>query len=189
MEYDQSKYDEQYWDTKSQIEPKHFVICAEIYKSFVPKTLLDYGCGMGQFVKVFNDMGVDAFGYEPSAFAVGQKLHTENISANLTITNYDVVMCMDVAEHVPLEDVDSLLKKIKTSSVTDFVAVFSICFKGDTNFPRDSTHITERTREWWEYKIRKAGFELLKVPETWTFASQMIVARIKKEVAPDEPKS
>jgi len=182
MEYDQSKYNEEYWAEKERLEAKHFVICSEIFKSFMPKTLLDYGCGMGQFVKVFNDMGVDAYGYEPSSYAVGQKLHTNKISSNKPVMPYDMIICMDVAEHIPLEDVDSFLKKIKASSITSCIVIFSICFKGDTNFVHDQTHITERTREWWEYKLMKADYLLSRIPKDWTFASQMIVAKINKEV-------
>ncbi|MFA5132991.1 MAG: methyltransferase domain-containing protein [Candidatus Paceibacterota bacterium] len=182
MDYKQSDYNDAYWEGRDKIEPKHYVICSDIYKSFIPKTLLDFGCGAGQLVKIFNDMEVNAFGYEPSKIANTYK-RSGKIDSQYAFLDYDLITCMDVAEHIPVVDVDEFLSEIKKASVREeFVVVFSICFRGDPNFKHDSTHITERTREWWEYKLRSNGYDILKTPTFWAFNNQMMVTRIKKEV-------
>ena len=180
MTYNQEAYGEKYWKGREKLETKHFLICAELWKAFRPKTVLDYGCGMGQFVRVFEMMGIDAFGSEPSEFALQYKFHPK-ISGVHLIRDYDLILCMDVLEHVPIEEIDSFLKHMKNAStLNQFDIVFSICFKGTDDFEKDPTHITCRTREWWEYKLRKAGFLIFEPPKDWLWHPQTIVAQVIK---------
>ena len=187
MEYKQEDYGEKYFSSKERMEWKHYVICSEIFKSYRPYTLLDYGCGAGQYVRIFNDMGVNAFGYEPSSYACGQKIHTGKMSTNLPVLDYDTVICFDVAEHVPIDEVDNFLQKIKKVSVKNFICIFSICFSDNPDFQYDSTHVTKRSKEWWIYKLYQNGYQLMRTPKDWIYKNQTVVAHV--EVENNEKKS
>jgi len=189
MDYNQDMYNESYWKEKAKLEPKHFIICSEIFKSLSPVNLLDFGCGLGQFVKIFIDMGVNAYGYEPSKYANNHR-YNNNIADENCVNDFDVIICFDVLEHVTVEDIDEILGTIKKrSSKESFFVVFSICFKGDPNFAYDKTHITERTKEWWEYKLMKAGYTIMTVPDFWTFKNQMLITKVTNEVKPIDTKN
>lgn len=78
------------------------------------RTLYDFGCGMGQYVKTFRAGGIEASGYD------GNPLTTTfaNCSvADLTDSSFvrppvDCVVCLEVGEHVPAEYESALLQTI-----------------------------------------------------------------------------
>jgi len=173
--YDQEDYGKEYWKGKSKLEPKHYFLVSDWIKWFMPKTVLDYGCGMGQYVKAFRDMGVKAWGFELSKFARENSEHSDLYSKVVPKEGVNLVICMDVLEHIEEDKVTNILKEIK--AVTNDFAVFSICFKEDPNFDLDKTHKTKKTREWWEYQIREAGFMVMNTPKEWGWNWKMIVAK------------
>lgn len=177
MNYKQEDYGEEYWKLRKRVEPKHYFICGDIIRWLMPKKVLDYGCGCGQYVKAFKDFGVDVVGYEPSEVALKNSCCKELMIDKKDIKEnyYDLVFCMDVLEHIKVDEVETFLEELK--KYTKKGVVVSICMKGDPNFKYDKTHITERTREWWEYKIFKAGFQIFKTPIEWDFSNQFIVMK------------
>lgn len=74
-----------------------------------PKTLLEIGCGAGNFANNFH--GVEYWGVEPNvemakrASAVaGRKILCgtyENVASNIPDDHFDIVACNDVIEHLP----------------------------------------------------------------------------------------
>jgi 2-polyprenyl-3-methyl-5-hydroxy-6-metoxy-1,4-benzoquinol methylase len=71
------------------------------------KTLLDYGCGSGHFVRYAREHGVQAQGYDPYSEGFGD--------ASVLDSRYDFVTAQDVLEHV--DDPCALLDDLKGYTV------------------------------------------------------------------------
>ena len=67
------------------------------------KTLIDYGCGSGHFVRYAREQGVQAEGYDPYSQEFGD--------ASVLDRSYDFVTAQDVLEHV--DDPRALLDDLK----------------------------------------------------------------------------
>lgn len=78
-------------------------------------TILDYGCGTGDFVRKVSSKNWQAFGYEPDedARSIATKKNGNNIYSTIdTIKEpVDVITAWHVIEHVP--DLQETLKKLK----------------------------------------------------------------------------
>lgn len=68
---------------------------------FSPDLVIDLGCGPGTYVECFNELGIDAIGYDIDPRVEGKPdLFCQDL---LTVTpekKADVVLCMEVAEHM-----------------------------------------------------------------------------------------
>lgn len=170
-----------YFANRDKMEVKFFVDAHYFIKHFDPKTVLDIGCGMGQRIMALRLMNVNALGCDISRVAVSNSpfgiddfLHVWDVTEGKCPVNElaDLVIAYDLLEHIPLEKLDVALENIKA---TGKKFVFSICLKGDPNYPLDSTHKIEMSRQWWEAKLQEKGFALLKVPADMPYAHQLVV--------------
>ncbi len=82
-----------------------------------PKHALDIGCGLGYFVKYLRDKGVDAWGIE--GYDLGSLFKAPGYQIKQDITQpfdlkekYDLVMCLEVVEHIPREFEDIVFDNI-----------------------------------------------------------------------------
>lgn len=129
---------------------------------FKPERTLDVGCAKGYLVKALDELGVDAYGIDPSVYAVSRAHPDIASKINLDIAQsipypdntFDVVTCFDVMEHVPLKEVTKTLKELlRVSKEWVIIRVVTHEVEGDL----DSSHETIRDREWWTERIEKAG--------------------------------
>ena len=109
---------------------------AKIKKAKPTGKLLDVGCAMGFFVEEALKAGYDAYGFDPSAYAIGRakkslqngRLAVGTIdSVSYPPKSFDVISLFDVFEH--LGDPESDLARIRTWLADDGVLVMAT---GDT---------------------------------------------------------
>jgi len=117
-------YDAHFFDAYQGLQKADIRTAAEmVFRLLSPQRVLDVGAGPGQFVGRLRELGVDAWGLEGStaAFdradaAVRLYLWQEDITAGDAAFGasppYDLVTCMEVAEHLPVEDADTLVCKL-----------------------------------------------------------------------------
>lgn len=94
-----------------------------------PGSLLDYGCGTGEFLNTCKNGGWDCYGVEPSEQARNLALQTTgatilNKYEDLGNQKFDIITLWHVLEHV--HDLDNLILKLKdslTKSSTLLIAV------------------------------------------------------------------
>jgi len=90
------------------------IICDAILKVFKPSSVIDLGCARGEYVKGFLDRGIASHGIEGSPCCL-----PELVAPNYNITiadlrkpicqflsNIDLVICFEVAEHIEEEYAD-----------------------------------------------------------------------------------
>ena len=105
-------------------------------------TILDYGCGKAQFWPTQWHGKIQ--GYDPAY----EKFNTEP-------TNADIVICTDVMEHIPLSEIDNILKHIH--SLANKWTFFAIdTKKAKKKFSDGSNcHVTVQPPEWWREKLKE----------------------------------
>lgn len=134
----------------------HVEDIAAIVKRYNAKTLLDYGCGKG--LQYTEAKAHEAWGgimptlYDP---------HVEKFSVK-PVGNFDLVICTDVLEHVPEEEIEGVLKAIGLMRAANTFLV--ICTRpAKKNLPDGrNCHLTVKNKEWWMLKIMSfeyGGFE------------------------------
>lgn len=158
----------------------HYVMpmANELKKRYPGMTFLDYGCAKGFLVKALRLLGVEASGYDISQYAVenADPLIKDYVN-NKIETYYGVTVAKDTLEHVPYNELQSVLSHIKEHS---FHLVVVVPF-GENNVYRireyelDKTHIIREDEEWWIKQFKEAGFgvkefyyELPGFKDNWT---------------------
>lgn len=166
--------DELYFATHKVLEVKHFLMMQQWTEKFKPKSILDLGCGMGMYGFVAGMMKIPYIGIELSKYAVEQNPYSVNIKQG-DITKKqkeygDLVLAIDVLEHIDYKDLDETLKLI---SKYGNHYLFSVPYLGDPNLDKDPTHIIKETKEWWIEKLSKY-FKIWEVTG-WLFSNQLLI--------------
>lgn len=117
----------------------------EVIKEYNPKSILDYGCGRSALIDmIYASTNIAVYRYDP-VFAEYNKLPT---------TKVDFVICTDVLQHIPENELDENLKEI--ASAGD-VCYFKIkCCDHPTTFPNgEPTNCTVHDKYWWNNILKK----------------------------------
>lgn len=128
------------------------------------ETLLDVGCARGYYVKALRLIGVEAFGYDISEWAIANcdpdvKPYVRN---HFNGEQYDYIFSKDCFEHVPHQELESLVRRLLGSTRKTFFAIVPLAesWGGRYVHPKeenDSTHVIRWTfTEWLEF-FRRAS--------------------------------
>lgn len=143
----------------------------KLISNYIPKsadlTLLDYGCGTGEFLKKCSSKGWNICGIEPSAKARKQssEITQTTIAASLedmSINNFNIITLWHVLEHIA--DLNKTIEKLKdklSNSGTMFIAV-----------PNHRSWDAKHYSEFW------AGYDLPR--HLWHFSQSNMEALLQK---------
>jgi len=171
--------DEKYWEGRG-FSDKYYKQ-AEHYRDFCkPNTVLDFGCGQGHFVHAFRSLGIPTTGYDISKWAIDHPYGRAegHISNHLKFRRYTLVLCYDVLEHIPEDELDKYITKLVGMSAKWII--LSVCMAGDPNFYQDETHLTQRPRAWWIFKFQQHGLKFIDTPGHFMFADQILIFKKEK---------
>ncbi len=129
---------------------------ADLVDKHSATTLLDYGCGKGyQYLKrrVHDKWG----GILPSCYDPGVPFLDTLPKEGL---KFDGVLCIDVLEHIPRQDVKKFVEKV--FSYADKFVFFTVAiFPADKELPNgENCHITIKPVRWWREIITKAAKDI-----------------------------
>ncbi|MHC4910218.1 MAG: class I SAM-dependent methyltransferase, partial [Planctomycetota bacterium] len=145
--------DEAYFRDRAELETKHFDDVLAWRDHFAPDDVLLCGVGMGQRVYAFDVIGVDARGFDISAYAVERSPYKARLADRLYVGDitdiaeqgtFDLVVAYDVLEHLSHEQLDQALPELHR--VTGGHLLVSLPVIGDPNLERDPTHLIAETR-------------------------------------------
>jgi 2-polyprenyl-3-methyl-5-hydroxy-6-metoxy-1,4-benzoquinol methylase len=172
------RYDKAYFD-KWYRHPKHRVSTtasatrkaamvlgiAEFYLERPVRTVLDIGCGEGQWNPILRKLrpGIRYLGVDPSEYAVERFGRERNLKLggfadlggiNLTKT-YDLIICSDTLYYVPRRDLDVGLSLI--AQMLGGIA-FLEAYASDEALEGDFKDIERRTASFYRRLFRRHGF-------------------------------
>lgn len=135
-----------------------------------PQSVIDVGCGIGTWLKAWQDIGSEIQGIDGSYVDHSQLLINPDYFKEMDLTQpiaidrkYDLAETLEVAEHLPENKADDYVAFLcSLSSMILFGA--AIPYQGGTD------HINEQWPEYWAEKFEKNGFICVDVirDEAWT---------------------
>jgi len=164
---------------------------------FHPTSVVDLGCGVGYWIKVWKDemklddvLGIEGSYVTDDMFYLDKK-HLRNEDLKLPIKlgrKYDLVMSLEVAEHIEEKYADVFVQNLV--DVGD-VVLFSAAIKGQIG----TYHVNEQMPEYWAEKFARHGYEVVDYirPLIWNdgeidyWYRQNILLFIKKEILNQYP--
>jgi len=148
-------------------------VCAAVMEALNPTSLVDVGCGIGDFVQGFIDRGVTAYGIEGSTCArpylvcPQEKVFFKDLRVKFSFPRMDVCLCLEVVEHIEKEYEDNLVDNL--CGMSD-VLVLSIAPPGQ----KGHYHVNLQTEEYWDKKFSKRKY----------FRDPKIEAKIRRVLVP-----
>jgi len=172
-----------YYKTHSTLEAKHFIMSKQWIQYFKPDTVLDLGCGIGLFGFALDSYGITYSGVEKSKWAVENTpyKHLDMLQGDITekikvdnfekYSHFDLVLVLDVLEHLEEQDLDKTLNLIKYYGKN---YLFSIPYDTDPNIDLDITHLIKKPKKWWLEQLGK-HFKITDVPEDFMYGHQFLM--------------
>ncbi len=164
-----------------RLEPTHFIMMGNWLTLFEGEAIniLDLGCGFGHYGYAFDVLRKEGgySGWDISQWAIDNSYDSLSINKcdiverDFNTSMVDLVLCVDILEHIKYEDLDKVLNNIKDAGEK---YIFSIPFIGDPNLEADATHIIKESKEWWIDKLSKY-FMIKDAPEDWAFNEQILI--------------
>jgi SAM-dependent methyltransferase len=136
------------------------VISTWMLHNLAPKSVLDLGSGAGHYLRAFAANGVQALGLEASPGGVaasGQEVLALTYDLRRAVhlsRRFDIVMCIEVAEHLPTRSSATLVASICRNAAK--FAVFTAAPPGTPG----TDHINCQLEAFWVSLFRERGFFL-----------------------------
>lgn len=136
-----------------------------------PTSVLDVGCGIGTWLKVFEENGItDYFGVDGDYVQRNMLKIPEAKFAAKDLRNdwsldrkFDLVVCLEVAEHLPIENAERLVNSLISHGE---VVLFSAAIPNQGG----QNHLNEQWPEYWQAIFAKYGYHFHDVirPHIWS---------------------
>ncbi len=122
---------------------------SEIFKN---RTVMDIGCGDGKYVNYFLSKGINIKGYDGNPLTNGNQCFVADFAVEQDLGLSDWVLCLEVAEHVPVEFEDILLKNLHKHNRKGIVLSWAI--PGQVG----KGHVNCRTNDYVKIKMKSLGY-------------------------------
>lgn len=144
-------YDEKFFAKRNSLLWRADILCPAIMNVLQPESLIDVGCAIGDFVKWFNDNGINAYGLEGSVAVRKYMVIPEkqfsimDLRKSLLFTHrsYDLAMSIEVAEHIEPEYAEMYVKNLISLSDRLLLTIAGPGQKGHS-------HVNLQPMEYWD---------------------------------------
>jgi len=134
------------------------VITGYLMQKYAPDSVLDVGCGMGNYLNHFSAAGCFVLGIEGSSSGVARvpltvlAMQHDLRSPLVTNLRFGLVMCIEVAEHLPHRSAATLVRSICESARE--LVLFTAAPPGTPG----TDHINCKPRSYWDRHFNMLGF-------------------------------
>jgi SAM-dependent methyltransferase len=145
-------------------------IVPELLKMFHPRSIIDIGCGIGSWLKVFSNhgikdyLGIDGDHLDRTLLMIDDVHYlAKDLENDFAINRkFDLAISLEVAEHLSESCADNFLKTLVNLSDT---IIFSAAIKGQGG----QNHLNEQFPEYWQKKFNDWNYHLIYnlSPEIW----------------------
>lgn len=150
-------YDENFFAMHEPWREEYNNIAEILVRELKFDNAMDFGCGNGYLVDSLSRLGKAAFGIDGSRSALkfNPRIHIADITKVITDQlPRDLVICTEVAEHIPECFADVLVDNLcRASRSTIFFSAANAGHGGHL-------HLNEQPREYWVAKFKARGFEV-----------------------------
>ncbi len=173
--------DKIYFMNRRTLQTKHFIMSKQWLDYFKAKTVLDLGCGLGLYGVALSSYGADYTGLDVSKWAIENttfenlNIKQGDIREKQDFKDFDLVMVVDVLEHLEEEELDNVLETIKRYGKR---FLFSFPVIGMLDLSKDPTHRIHKEQEWWINKLTN-HFKLEKTPDNFMYKNQIYIGMPK----------
>lgn len=192
-------YLETHYDTASNVSKKYAEQFAKhIVETYKPdaKSILDLGCGYGDFLFAFKNLGLKCFGADNDGIGI-KSCEAKGIEVSKTdLRNekikfrkkFDIITCMETIEH--FTDPENILENVKRLIADDGIFVVTTLNWNFTykNFFHDYTHVKPYTPRALEKMLLQKGFVIQKIlprfgiPIIWRWSQLAFKIHTKPEI-------
>ena len=166
-------YDERFFSALNEgMSKSAMAVLGILYKHYVPKSVIDIGCGQGAWLAVAEALGTQVLkGFdgdwinESALISKQVDFSPANFEESMPVleTKYDLCMSVEVAEHITKARAKPFVDLLcSASDIVLFGA--AIRHQGGTN------HVNEQWQSYWVSLFRKNGYECLDLfrPKLWS---------------------
>lgn len=117
-----------------------------------PNNVIDLGCGPGTYVKCFTELGVSCIGYDTDQRVEGK----ENLKCKSLFEvedTADVVLCMEVAEHIDSSKNNEIVQCVEKVLKKEGVLIWTAAKPGQSGVG----HINCQTKDYWHQLFEKTS--------------------------------
>jgi SAM-dependent methyltransferase len=155
----ESYYEEKYYDADAGTAAR--LILPFVVNRYKPASMIDIGCGNGAWLAeakklgVENVLGIDGPHVKNKLIEDAEFL-TMDLREGFPVfpRNFDVSLCLEVAEHFPADLSESIADDLSKYSRT---LIFSAAIPGQAG----RGHLNMQWQTWWAEKFRRRGFKAL----------------------------
>lgn len=135
------------------------------------ESVLDFGCAKGYLVYALSLLGIDAYGYDVSEYAI--ESCQKEVSSRVSSTSYkerkyDWVISKDVFEHLDLQTINDTLDSFKDLT-NNVLIVVPLAENGKFIVPSyelDITHISRYSAKEWGEIFEENGWDVVSLDYT-----------------------
>ncbi|MBN7817512.1 methyltransferase domain-containing protein [Algoriphagus pacificus] len=141
-----------------------------LFNYFKPKSMVDFGCGVGTWVKIGQELGVqEILGLEGNWLDKSHLVIPESSFQHKDLTTsfilnkeYDLAISLEVAEHINEKYSTNFINNLTSASK---IILFSAAIPGQ----RGAGHVNEQWPEYWIEKFKSKGYVALDLirPYIW----------------------
>jgi len=125
-----------------------------IATELAPETVLDIGCGPGTYVRAMRAAGVDATGIDTDERVQGKE-HLEQCSLFNLERQAELVICLEVAEHIDPAQSQAVAQSVAAAVVPGGTLIWSAAHPGQGG----TGHINCQPKDYWVDQLQAAGLE------------------------------
>jgi SAM-dependent methyltransferase len=155
-------YTESWFQLRPKLAWRTEPFCQAVWRTLGPfKTVVDLGCGIGEFIAHFNRVfGIYAVGFEGcenclTYITSGASIYMHDLREPLNWgdSKFDLCMCLELAEHIEPEYVDVL---IDSCCSTSEMILFTAAKPGQGGLG----HVNLQPEEYWVEKFKTRNYTL-----------------------------